>query len=122
MTPHQNRLAELGFTINRGAQCMLIGYATDHGEGDCYHMWNPITNGVHKSHDTIWMHPMFYTRYIGQDMAVPPMVIPGIYDPTPAATTLQALLVNCPGRAMPVDWTIRQCQNKKMPTMSLKLK
>jgi hypothetical protein len=65
---------------NRGAQCMFVGYATDH-EGDCYRMWDPITNGVHQSRDVIWMRRMYYAHDIGHDIVVTPMVIPGIDDP-----------------------------------------
>jgi hypothetical protein len=30
---------------------------------------------------------MYYTKDIGQDIAVPPMIIPGIYDPAPEPKT-----------------------------------
>jgi hypothetical protein len=43
---------------DRGAQCMMIGYATDH-EGGCYQMWDPQTGGVHESRDVILMRQMF---------------------------------------------------------------
>ena len=44
---------------DRGVQCMFIGYALDH-DGDCYRMWNPVTDGVHVSRDIIWLRRMFY--------------------------------------------------------------
>jgi hypothetical protein len=56
-----------------------IGYVTDY-KGD------PMTNGIHESHDVIWMHRMFYKKDIGQDIAIPPMIIPGIDDTTSAVT------------------------------------
>jgi hypothetical protein len=31
---------------DRGTQCMMVGYSTDHA-GDCYQMWDPVTGGVH---------------------------------------------------------------------------
>jgi hypothetical protein len=67
---------------DRGAQCMMTGYALDH-EGDCYRMWDPKTNGIHETRDVIWLRRMYYARDIGQDIAVPPMVVNGIDDPTP---------------------------------------
>jgi hypothetical protein len=40
--------------VDCGVQCMMIGYATGY-EGDGYHMWDPMTNGIHKTRDVIWM-------------------------------------------------------------------
>jgi hypothetical protein len=66
---------------------MMTGYATDH-KGDCYRMWDSITNGINKTRDVvIWLHRMFYNHNIGQNIAVPPMVINGIDEPTPKAAT-----------------------------------
>jgi hypothetical protein len=31
---------------DRGAQCMMVGYAESH-DGDVYRMWNPVTRRVH---------------------------------------------------------------------------
>jgi hypothetical protein len=70
---------------DHGAQCMMLGYVAGH-MGDCNRMWDPITNGIHESHDVIWMRRMFYTRDIGQDIMGPPMVIPGINDQPPIVT------------------------------------
>jgi hypothetical protein len=70
---------------DRGIQCMMTGYATDH-EGDCYRMWDPKTKGIHETRDVIWMKRMYYEKDIGQGIIVPPMIINGIDDPTPATT------------------------------------
>ena len=47
--------------VDRGVHCMMIGYAIDH-TGDCYLMWNPITNGVHTTRDVIWLKRMFFEQ------------------------------------------------------------
>jgi Integrase core domain. len=39
---------------DRGVQCMFVGYALNH-EGDCYRMWDPLTNRVHITRDIIWL-------------------------------------------------------------------
>ena len=65
---------------DRGVQCMMTGYATDH-EGDCYRMWDPKTKGIHETRDVIWMKRMYYEKDIGQGIIVPPMIITGIDDP-----------------------------------------
>jgi hypothetical protein len=60
--------------MNRGAVCIFIGYAKDH-EGDCYLMWNPLTNGVHTTRDIIWLRRMYYSKDIGFNVTVEPMVL-----------------------------------------------
>jgi hypothetical protein len=42
---------------DHGMQCMMIGYVIDH-KGDVYHMWDPITNGIHETRDIIWLRWM----------------------------------------------------------------
>jgi hypothetical protein len=53
------KTGKVGKTGNQGATCMLIGYANNH-EGNCYDMWNPVTNQVSKTHDLIFLQRMFY--------------------------------------------------------------
>jgi hypothetical protein len=59
---------------DQGAVCIFIGYAKDH-EGDCYRMWNPLTNGVRTTHDIIWLRCMYYSKDIGYTVVVEPMVL-----------------------------------------------
>jgi hypothetical protein len=53
---------------DRGVQCIFVGYAIDH-EGDCYQMWDPITERIHKTCDIIWLNRIFYKRpdKLGED-------------------------------------------------------
>ena len=60
---------------NRGVACMFIGYPIHH-EGDCYRMWNPVTNGVHTTRDIIWLQRMFYSREIGQNIVLNTELLP----------------------------------------------
>ena len=46
---------------DRGVQCMFIGYAKDH-VGDVYQMWDPNTNGIHKTQDIIWLRRMYFEK------------------------------------------------------------
>ena len=46
---------------DRGVQCMMVGYDLDH-EGDCYRMYDPITERVHLTRDIIWLKKMFHKR------------------------------------------------------------
>jgi hypothetical protein len=39
----------------------MVGYDLDH-EGDCYRMYNPVTERVHLTRDIIWLKKMFYER------------------------------------------------------------
>jgi hypothetical protein len=54
---------------DRGAVCIFIGYAKDH-EGDCYRMWNPLTNGVRTTRHIIWLRRMYYSKDIGYNSRV----------------------------------------------------
>jgi hypothetical protein len=45
---HSPKLADCG------VQCMFVGYALNH-EGDCYRMWDPLTQRVHVMRDIIWL-------------------------------------------------------------------
>jgi hypothetical protein len=56
---------------DQGAVCIFIGYARDH-EGDCYRMWNPLTNGVSTTRDIIWLRRMYYSK---DNVVVEPMVL-----------------------------------------------
>jgi hypothetical protein len=38
---------------DRGATCMMVGYALDH-PGDTYWIWDPRTKNVHVTRDVIW--------------------------------------------------------------------
>ena len=40
---------------------MFIGYVKDHA-GDMYHMWDPNTNGIHETHDIIWLRQMYFEK------------------------------------------------------------
>jgi hypothetical protein len=44
---------------DRGATCMMVGYALDH-PGDTYRMWDPRTKNVHVTRDVIWLRRMYY--------------------------------------------------------------
>jgi hypothetical protein len=44
----------------KGVTCMMLGYADDHA-GNVYHMWDPITDGVHETRDVTWLKRMFFT-------------------------------------------------------------
>ena len=46
---------------DHGVQCMFVGYMKDHA-GDIYHMWDPNTNGIHETHDIIWLRRMFFKK------------------------------------------------------------
>jgi hypothetical protein len=39
---------------NKGVMCMFVGYAEEH-PGDCYEMWDPTANRVHKTRDIMWL-------------------------------------------------------------------
>ena len=43
----------------KGTACMFVGYTNDH-TGDCYRMWNPITNMVHETRDVLWLNRMYF--------------------------------------------------------------
>jgi hypothetical protein len=62
---------------DRGTQCMMAGYSTDH-DGDCYQVWDPIMGGIHDTRDVTWMHRMFFVQEINHGLVIPPMIIPGI--------------------------------------------
>jgi hypothetical protein len=44
---------------DRGTQCFVVGYDLDH-TGDCYRMYDPITERIHITRDIIWLNKMFY--------------------------------------------------------------
>jgi hypothetical protein len=44
---------------DRGATCMMVGYALDH-PGDTYRMWDPRTKNVLVTRDVIWLRRMYY--------------------------------------------------------------
>jgi hypothetical protein len=44
---------------DRGKLCMFVRYSLEHA-GDTIRMWNPDTNNVLLSRDTIWMNQMFF--------------------------------------------------------------
>jgi hypothetical protein len=70
---------------DRGTQCMMVGYSTDHA-GDCYQMWDPVAGGDHDTRDVTWMHRMFFERQVGLGrIVISPMIIAGI-DETPAGS------------------------------------
>ena len=46
---------------DHGVQCMFVGYVKDH-VGDVYHMWDPNTNGIHKTCDIIWLRRMLFEK------------------------------------------------------------
>jgi hypothetical protein len=46
---------------DRGIQCRMVGYSTDH-TSDCYKMWDPVTGGVHKTRDIIWLKRMCFPK------------------------------------------------------------
>jgi hypothetical protein len=56
---------------------MFIGYPPNH-EGDCYWMWNPVTNGVHTTRDVIWLKRMFYNKEMGQNILINPELLPDV--------------------------------------------
>jgi hypothetical protein len=62
---------------NRGVACMFIGYPPNH-KGDCYQMWNPVTNGVHTTRDVIWLKRMFYNKEMGQSILINPELLPDV--------------------------------------------
>jgi hypothetical protein len=47
---------------DRGVQCMFVGYAVKH-PGDMYHMWDPVTGGIHEPRDIIWLQCMYYGKH-----------------------------------------------------------
>jgi hypothetical protein len=91
---------------DRGVQCMMTGYATDH-EGDCYRMWDPKTKGFHERRDVNWMKRMYYEKDIGQGIIVLPMIINGIDDPTPTTLKASTQKGTNNGTASVLTWTIR---------------
>jgi hypothetical protein len=46
---------------DRGVQCMMVGYAIGH-TSDCYKMWDPATDGIHKTCDIIWLKRMYVPK------------------------------------------------------------
>ena len=40
---------------------MFVGYAEGHA-GDCYQMWNPVTNKIYESRDVVFLQRMFYVK------------------------------------------------------------
>jgi len=59
---------------DRGAQCMMVGYAESHNE-DVYRMWNPVTRRVHITRDIIWMKQMLLQKRVDEvDGELPPEV------------------------------------------------
>ena len=55
------KLGKQGKIIDRGVTMMFIGYANNH-DGDCFRMFNPVTNGVSETLDVIWLRRMFYEK------------------------------------------------------------
>ena len=53
---HNKMAPKLG---DQGVTCMMIGYPKDH-TGDCYHMWDKSTSGVHVTHDVTWLRQMYF--------------------------------------------------------------
>ncbi len=54
---------------------MFIGYANNHA-GDCYQMWNPVTNQVSKKQHDIFLQRMFYQGKNSNDvMKYPTMML-----------------------------------------------
>jgi len=49
---------------DRGKNCMMIGYAHDHG-GDTYRMWDKNMGRVHVSRDVVWMRRMYFPSPYG---------------------------------------------------------
>jgi hypothetical protein len=88
-------------------------------------MWDPLTNGIHEMRDIVWLQHMYYTRDIGQDIMVPPMVITGIDDPTPNAIREGIGDVGnaggLPREGMPLVWTIQQHPSKAQPKVTKKV-
>jgi hypothetical protein len=70
---HLRTWGEAG-TVKTKVTGTLIGYAKDH-EGDCYYMWNPLTNGVHTTCDIIWLKRMYYAKDIGFNLTVEPEIL-----------------------------------------------
>ena len=58
---------------DRGVHCMFVGYAEGH-VGDCYQMWNPITNKVYESRDVVFLQRMFYVKSDGPFSATVRMI------------------------------------------------
>ena len=54
-----NQALKSGKTGDCGATYMFIGYVNNH-EGNCYHMWNLVTNQVSKGCNIIFLQRMFY--------------------------------------------------------------
>ena len=52
---------------------MFVGYAEGH-VGDCYQMWNPITNKVYESRDVVFLQRMFYVKSDGPFSATVRMI------------------------------------------------
>jgi len=59
---------------DRGVQCMMVGYADNH-DGDVYCMWNPVTERVHVTRDTIWMKQMMFQKRVEEDV---PRMLPEV--------------------------------------------
>ena len=45
----------------KGVACVFVGYTNDHA-GDCYRMWNPISNMIHETRDVLWLNRMYFKR------------------------------------------------------------
>lgn len=59
---------------DRGITCMFVGYAKQHS-GDCYHMLNLTTMGIHETRDIIWLHHFdFPSKMQHLDHAIVPTV------------------------------------------------
>jgi hypothetical protein len=77
-------------------------------------MWNPLTNGVRTTRDIIWLQCMYYSKDIGYNIVVEPMVLDDnmIEDIQPVQTTTVAGLlpggkdgdkISVGGETAPVD-------------------
>jgi len=52
--------------IDRGIQCMFVGYSIDH-EGDCYDFLDPKTGNIYTSRDVVWLRRMYYTTAVDEE-------------------------------------------------------
>ena len=55
---------------------MFVGYTEGHA-GDCYQMWNLITNKVYESRDVVFLQRMFYVKADGPFSAIVRMIPEG---------------------------------------------
>jgi hypothetical protein len=69
------KLQNLNKVDNYGVTCIFVEYANHH-EGCCYRMWDPNIRHVHKLHDIIWLHRMFWNdKNTSSELLEPPVYL-----------------------------------------------